>query len=208
MTKNDRTLQRCGWCGDDELYKAYHDEEWGMPLFNDETLFEFVLLEGVQAGLSWITVLKRRENYRKVYDQFNAEKIARYTPKKIERLLQDSQIIRNRLKVESAVKNAKAYLAMREQGITLSDFLWGFVGGEPIVNKWKKANQVPATTPESERMSKELKRKGFNFVGPTITYALMQSAGMVNDHLVSCFRYKECNNYKTTPGARSSKTTN
>ena len=200
-TKNDSILQRCGWCGEDELYQAYHDEEWGMPLFNDETLFEFVLLEGVQAGLSWITVLKRRENYRKVYDQFNAEKIARYTPKKIEKLLQDPQIIRNRLKVQSAVKNAKAYLTMKEQGITLSDFLWDFVDGEPIVNKWKNSNQVPATTPESERMSKELKRKGFNFVGPTITYALMQSAGMVNDHLVSCFRHQECNNYKTTPGA-------
>ncbi len=202
MTTNDPTLRRCEWCGEDELYQHYHDNEWGMPLFNDEILFEFILLEGVQAGLSWITVLKRRENYRKVYDQFNAEKIARYTPKKIEKLLQNPQIIRNRLKVQSAVKNAKAYLALKDQGITLSDFLWSFVDGEPIVNKWTKSNQVPATTPESERMSKELKRKGFNFVGPTITYALMQSAGMVNDHLVSCFRHDECNNYKNLSSAK------
>jgi DNA-3-methyladenine glycosylase I len=184
--------KRCTWCKGDELYEAYHDTEWGLPEHNNDKLFEFVLLEGVQAGLSWITVLRRRENYRKVYDQFNAEKIARYTPKKIEKLLQNPEIIRNRLKVESAVKNARAYLDLRESGTDLDSFLWQFVDGEPIVNKWKSNDQVPAITKESELMSKELKRKGFNFVGPTITYALMQAAGLVNDHLTTCFRHKEC----------------
>ncbi|MGI1679232.1 MAG: DNA-3-methyladenine glycosylase I [Cellvibrionaceae bacterium] len=187
-TKN----KRCSWCHGDELYENYHDTEWGIPLYDDKKLFEFLLLEGAQAGLSWITVLKKREGYRKAYDDFNPEKIARYSEKKIEKLLQNPNIIRNRLKVHSAVKNAQAYLKIRESGMTFSDFLWGFVDGKPIQNKWKTMKQVPASTPLSDTLSKELKKRGFNFVGSTICYAHMQATGMVNDHMITCPEYEPC----------------
>ena len=184
--------KRCSWCGEDPLYQRYHDEEWGVPCFDDEILFEFLLLQGAQAGLSWITVLRKRENYRTALSGFCAEKIARYTPAKIEKLLQNPGLIRNRLKMESSVRNAKAYLKIQLQHGTFSDYIWQFVDGSPIQNRWKKMSQVPASTKESDAMSKALKKAGFNFVGSTICYAYMQSMGMVNDHLVDCFRHQEC----------------
>ncbi|WP_444883106.1 DNA-3-methyladenine glycosylase I [Microbulbifer sp. PSTR4-B] len=184
--------KRCGWCLSTPLYQSYHDEEWGRPVTDEATLFEFLLLEGAQAGLSWITVLNKRDNYRRLFDNFNAEKIARYTPRKIEKLLQDPGIIRNRLKVESAVKNARATLALREKGQTLSDFLWQFTDGKVIVNKPRSLKQVPASTAESDVMSKALKKAGFSFVGSTIMYAHMQATGMVNDHLHTCPARQRC----------------
>ncbi|WP_444910766.1 DNA-3-methyladenine glycosylase I [Microbulbifer sp. TRSA005] len=184
--------KRCGWCLSTPLYQSYHDEEWGRPVTDEATLFEFLLLEGAQAGLSWITVLNKRDNYRRLFDNFNAEKIARYTPRKIEKLLQDPGIIRNRLKVESAVKNARATLALREKGQTLSDFLWQFTDGKVIVNKPRSLKQVPASTTESDVMSKALKKAGFSFVGSTIMYAHMQATGMVNDHLHTCPARQRC----------------
>ncbi len=184
--------KRCGWCGDDPLYQDYHDREWGVPCYDDDKLFEFLLLEGAQAGLAWITVLRKREGYRQAFDQFNPEKIARYTPRKLEALQANPQIIRNRLKIESAVKNARAYLAVLEKHDSFSDYIWQFVDGQPCQNHFRSLKQVPATTPESDQMSKALKKAGFNFVGSTICYAYMQSMGMVNDHLVSCFRHSEC----------------
>lgn len=187
-----KAITRCGWCGDDPLYVSYHDEEWGVPLYDSLRLFEFLLLEGAQAGLAWITVLRKRENYRKALDGFDPEKIARYTNKDIERLMGDAGIIRNRLKIESAIKNARAYLAIEESGRSFSDYLWQFVDGTPIQNRFERLDQVPATSPESDIMSKTLKKDGFNFVGSTICYAHMQATGMVNDHLVSCHRYKAC----------------
>ncbi|MCX2778702.1 DNA-3-methyladenine glycosylase I [Microbulbifer thermotolerans] len=183
---------RCSWCLSTPLYQKYHDEEWGQPVTDDATMFEFLLLEGAQAGLAWITVLNKRENYRRAFDNFDAEKIARYTPHKIERLLQDPGIIRNRLKVESAVKNARAYLALRDSGTSLCDFLWRFTGGRVRVNRHRRPEQVPATTPEADAMSKALKKAGFSFVGSTIIYAHMQATGMVNDHLVTCPAYQRC----------------
>ncbi len=183
---------RCLWCGTDPLYQQYHDEEWGVPLRDDETLFEFLILEGAQAGLSWITVLRKRENYRAALDNFNAEKIARYTPARIEKLMQNPGIIRNRLKLESTVNNARAYLNIREKHASFADYLWQFVDGQPIQNRWNSIKEVPASTPESDRMSKILKKDGFKFVGSTICYAHMQATGMVNDHTVDCFRHQEC----------------
>jgi len=179
-------IKRCHWCGNDPLYMDYHDNEWGRPEYDNQKLFELLLLEGAQAGLSWITVLRKRENYRKAFDQFNPEKIARYSAEKKARLLANEGIIRNRLKIESAVKNAKAYLAMQKNGEDFSEFLWSFVGGKPLQHKRKTIGQVPASTPESDAMSKALKKKGFNFVGSTICYAFMQAAGMVNDHMANC----------------------
>ncbi|MCW8127737.1 DNA-3-methyladenine glycosylase I [Microbulbifer halophilus] len=184
--------KRCNWCLSTPLYQKYHDREWGRPTTDDPTLFEFLLLEGAQAGLSWITVLNKREHYRKVFDGFDAEKIARYTPKKIERLLGDPGIIRNRLKVNSAVKNARAYLALRDGGTSLSGLLWQFTDGRVIDNRRRNLESVPATTTESDAMSRALKKAGFNFVGSTIMYAFMQASGMVNDHLVRCPAYREC----------------
>lgn len=181
---------RCSWCGTDPLYTAYHDEEWGVPLYDNQKLFEFLILEGAQAGLSWITVLRKRENYRAAFDNFDPVKIARYTEAKKAKLLLNEGIIRNRLKIESVVKNAKAYLAMQKDGEDFSEFLWSFVGGKPQNNKRSHLNQVPASTPESDAMSKALKKKGFNFVGSTICYAFMQATGMVNDHMVDCYYYK------------------
>jgi DNA-3-methyladenine glycosylase I len=181
---------RCTWCGTDPLYTAYHDEEWGVPLYDNQKLFEFLILEGAQAGLSWITVLRKRENYRVAFDNFDPEKIARYTDAKKAKLLLNEGIIRNRLKIESTVKNAKAYLEMQKNGEDFSEFVWSFVGGKPQKNKRSSMSQVPASTPESDAMSKALKKKGFNFVGSTICYAFMQATGMVNDHMVDCHYYK------------------
>ena len=182
--------QRCWWCGDDELYVRYHDEEWGVPVHDERDLFEFLCLEGAQAGLSWITILRKRDNYRRAFDNFDAHRIARFGDKKIQALLQDPGIVRNRLKVEGARKNARAFLELVEGGHgSFADFLWGFVGGRPIRNRWKALGQLPAETEESRAMSRELKRRGFTFVGPTICYAFMQATGMVNDHTADCFRW-------------------
>ncbi len=183
---------RCAWCGTDSLYQDYHDNEWGVPLRDEQKLFEFLILEGAQAGLSWITVLRKRENYRAAFDSFNPEKIARYTDTKKAKLLQNEGIIRNRLKIESAIKNAKAFLAMKERGEDFSQFLWGFVDGKPRQHAWPSLNSAPTSTAESDAMSKALKQRGFNFVGSTICYAFMQATGMVNDHTVDCYRHKEC----------------
>ncbi len=182
---------RCWWCGDDELYQSYHDEEWGVPVHDDRLLFEFLCLEGAQAGLSWITILRKRDNYRRAFDNFDAHRIARYDDDKIAALLQDPGIVRNRLKVNGFVKNARAYLALLEQGTTLDHYLWDFVDGEPLQNGWKQMSQVPANTEISDAMSKDLKQRGFTFVGSTICYAFMQAAGLVNDHTVDCFRHQQ-----------------
>ncbi len=184
-------LQRCWWCGDDELYRQYHDLEWGVPVHDERELFEFLCLEGAQAGLSWITILRKREHYRLVFDNFDADKIARYTDDKIAALLQDPGIVRNRLKVNGFVKNARACLELRDQGITLNDYLWSFVDGQPLQNERKSMGDVPATTPISDAMAKDLKKRGFTFVGSTICYAFMQAAGLVNDHLAGCFRHQQ-----------------
>lgn len=184
-------MNRCVWPGNDPLYIAYHDTEWGVPLHDDRRLFEFLVLEGAQAGLSWITILRKRENYRKAFDQFDAEKIARYTPKKIEKLLQNPGIVRNRLKVAAAVTNARAFLDVQEEFGSFDAYSWRFVDGKPIQNRWKTIKQLPAKTPESDAFSKDLKKRGFKFVGSTIIYAHMQACGMVNDHTVDCFRHKE-----------------
>lgn len=178
---------RCGWVSDDPLYIEYHDNEWGVPTYDDRELFEMLCLEGAQAGLSWITVLKKREHYRKVFDHFNAEKIALYDEAKREALLSDAGIIRNKLKVNAFIVNAQNYLRIQEQQ-SFSDYLWQFVGGEPIVNNWKSLKEVPVTTPESDAMSKQLKKDGFKFVGSTICYAFMQATGMVDDHTMDCFK--------------------
>ena len=184
---------RCEWAGSDPLYIQYHDQEWGVPVHDDCTLFEFLVLEGAQAGLSWITILRRRENYRQAFDNFDPQKVARYNPAKIKRLLQDPGIIRNKLKVNSAVQNAQAFLRIQEEFGSFNQYIWEFVDHRPIINTWTQMNQIPASTPLSETISKDLKQRGFNFVGPTIVYAHMQAIGMVNDHVVSCFRYKQIN---------------
>lgn len=184
-------MKRCEWCGSDPLYMQYHDQEWGVPCHDNTHLFEMLILEGAQAGLSWITILKKREHYRKVFDQFDIDKIARYTPRKINALLNDPGIVRNRLKVESTVTNARACLALLEQEESLSSYLWQFVEGTPIQNKWKSLKDVPASTLQSDQMSKALKQKGFRFTGSTICYAFMQAVGMVNDHVTGCYRHSE-----------------
>ncbi len=181
---------RCGWCLNDPLYVKYHDEEWGVPVYDDRTLFEFLILEGAQAGLSWLTILKRRSGYRKAFDNFNAEKVARYNAKKIQTLLTDEGIIRNRLKVHSAVSNAKAFLKIQEEFGSFSKYQWQFVGGKPLQNKLKSLKEIQPTSKESDAYSKDLKQRGFNFVGSTIIYAHMQAVGMVNDHITSCFRHQ------------------
>lgn len=191
VKKTMADLPRCKWPGVDPLYLEYHDHEWGVPLRDSRGLFEMLQLEGAQAGLSWITILRKRENYRRAFDGFDPVKIARYTPAKIEKLMTNEGIVRNRLKVEGVVTSAKAYLAMEKEGEDFSDFLWGFVGGEPMLNHLRPDGPFPAETEISRKMSKELKRRGFKFVGPTIVYAFMQAVGMVNDHLVSCYRHPE-----------------
>jgi DNA-3-methyladenine glycosylase I len=182
---------RCSWCGDDPLYVAYHDEEWGVPVYDDRMLFEFLILEGAQAGLSWSTILKKREGYRLAFDDFDAEKVARYDGIKISALLTDPGIVRNQLKIGSAVTNAQAFLKIQDEWGSFSDYLWSFVDGRPIQNAWRSLAEIPAKTPLAEALSKDLKKRGFRFVGPTIIYAHMQATGIVNDHLVDCFRYPE-----------------
>jgi len=184
-------MKRCDW-PKNELAIKYHDEEWGVPLHDDPKLFEFIILEGAQAGLSWDTILRKRENYRKAFDGFDVAKVARYTDKKIERLLQDEGIIRNRLKVAAAVNNAKAFITVQKEFGSFDKYIWSFVDEKPIVNRWKESVQIPATSDVSDTISKDMRARGFKFVGSTIIYAHMQATGMVNDHLVSCFRYKQC----------------
>ncbi|NQU38362.1 MAG: DNA-3-methyladenine glycosylase I [Lentisphaerae bacterium] len=183
--------RRCEWCGGDPLYMAYHDDDWGVPLHDDRRLFEMLILEGAQAGLSWLTILKKRDNYRRAFDHFDIEKIARYGENETARLLADAGIVRNRLKIASAIRNARAVLTAVEAFGSLDRFLWRYVDGEPIQNRFKKMSELPASTEASDRMSKDLKQCGFNFVGSTICYAFMQSVGMVNDHVIDCYRYKE-----------------
>lgn len=180
--------QRCGWAGDDPTYVAYHDSEWGVPVRDDRTLFEFLVLEGAQAGLSWITILRKRDAYRKAFSGFDPEKVARFNAKKVEALMQNAGIVRNRLKLESAIKNARAFLAIQEEHGSFSDYQWAFVEGRPLQNSYPSLKQIPARTPVSDALSKDLKKRGFSFVGSTIIYAHMQAVGMVNDHVDTCFR--------------------
>lgn len=182
---------RCPWPGVDPLYRKYHDEEWGVPLHDDLKLFEFLVLEGMQAGLSWSTVLRKRENFRRLFAGFDPERVALFDSRRIELLLQDPSIIRNRRKVEGAVTNARAFLKVSEEFGSFDEYIWRFVDGRPLINRWESLSQLPATSPESILLSKDLVARGFKFVGPTICYAHMQATGMVNDHLVSCYRYRE-----------------
>lgn len=192
MNKMTKDIIRCSWPSDDPLYQSYHDEEWGVPIYDSRQLFEKLILDGFQAGLSWITILKRRETFIIAFDGFDPEKISLYGDKDIERLMQDNGIIRNRLKVLSTIKNAKAYLEIEaEQEGAFSKYLWDFVDGKPLQNKWKTGKEVPGTSPQSDAMSKSLKKKGFGFCGSTICYAFMQAVGMVNDHTLNCFRHTE-----------------
>ena len=184
-------MTRCEWCGSDPLYIAYHDEEWGVPVHDDRLLFEFLILEGAQAGLSWLTILKKRDNYRKAFHNFDYERIASYTETDVERLLADVGIVRNRLKIQSAIKNARGVLDIREEYGSLDAYLWRYVDGVAIQNAWKTLGEIPANTERSDAMSKDLKRRGFSFVGSTICYAFMQAVGIVNDHTTDCFRYRE-----------------
>ena len=182
---------RCGWAGTDPLYLAYHDREWGVPVHDDRKLFEMLILEGAQAGLSWITVLKKRGNYRKAFDNFEPAKVSQYDTRKIRQLLQNEGIIRNRLKIESTISNARAFLEVQKEFGSFDKYIWQFVGHKPVKNKRRSMKDIPATTPPSDTMSKDLKKRGFRFVGSTICYAFMQAVGMVNDHVVGCFRYNE-----------------
>ena len=190
--------KRCKWVTDFEPYKKYHDEEWGVPAHDDGKLFELLILEGAQAGLSWLTVLKKRENYRRAFDGFDAEKIAAYDSKRVERLMEDKGIIRNRLKIKAAIENARAFLKVREEWGSFDAYLWQFAGGKPKQNSWRTMEEVPSKTAEADAMSKDLARRGFRFVGPTICYAFMQAIGMVNDHTTDCFRYAELSKGKTS----------
>lgn len=182
---------RCPWCRADALYVDYHDREWGVPVHDDQTLFEFLVLEGAQAGLSWLTILRKRATYREVFARFDPERVARFTARTVEKLLGNPGIVRNRLKVESAVKNARAFLKVQAEFGSFSEYQWRFVEGQPIRNRWRSLREIPSRTPLSDRMSHDLKSRGFSFVGSTIVYAHMQAVGMVNDHLVSCFRHGE-----------------
>lgn len=184
-------IARCSWPGNDPLYLAYHDKEWGVPEHDDRALFEKLILDGFQAGLSWITILRKRDNFRAAFDGFAPERIARYDSRKTAALMSDAGIVRNRAKIEAAVLSARAWLALRESGETFDRFLWQFTGGATVHNAWRDWNDIPAATPQSHAMSKELKARGFRFCGPTICYAFMQAVGMVNDHVTTCFRYRE-----------------
>jgi len=187
-----REPERCGWSGlNDPLYREYHDREWGVPVHDDRVIFEFLLLEGAQAGLSWGTILRKRENFRRAFRDFDPSEVATFDGRTLQGLLQDPGIIRNRLKIKAAVQNAKAFLEVQREFGSFDSYIWCFVGGRTKTNRWKRLKEIPAVTPESEAMSKDLVRRGFRFVGPTICYAHMQATGMVNDHLVSCFRYRE-----------------
>lgn len=187
----DQTMKhRCAWCGTDPLYMKYHDEEWGVPSHDDRHLFEMLTLEGAQAGLSWITILRKRENYRKAFDRFDPKKIIQYDAKKIQQLLANEGIVRNRLKIASVITNAEAYFRVKKEFGSFDAYLWQFVGGRPIINKRASIRDIPSSTPESDAMSRDLKKRGFKFIGSTICYAFMQACGMVNDHELSCFRFK------------------
>lgn len=182
---------RCEWCGETAIYKSYHDEEWGTPVKDDRLLFEFLVLEGAQAGLSWLTILNKRENYRKAFDNFDCQRVASYSEADVARLLGDAGIVRNKLKIGAAIKNARGVIDIQEQFGSLSSYLWAYVDGVPIQNNWKRLADIPAHTPLSDALSKDLKKRGFSFVGSTICYAFMQAVGMVNDHTTDCFRYQE-----------------
>jgi DNA-3-methyladenine glycosylase I len=186
-----QTVMRCAWAGSEPMYVAYHDHEWGVPVHDDRTLFEFLVLEGAQAGLSWSTILRKRENYRQAFDGFDPVKVAEYDDEKIAELLNNPGIVRNRLKVNSAVQNARAFLKVQEEFGSFDEYVWQFTGGQPLVNRWKSIMEIPAETAESRMLSKDLIQRGFRFVGPTICYAHMQATGMVNDHTIDCFRYNE-----------------
>ncbi len=191
MTEPKNIKQRCPWTKDEPIMNNYHDTEWGVPLHDDKKLFEFMVLDSFQAGLSWLTVLRKREHFRKAVADFDVNKVAEFDENKIAELLQNKDIIRNRLKIRGTVKNAIAFKKIREEFGSFDDYIWRFTGGEPIINRWERLEEIPASSKESDSMSKDLKKRGFTFVGTTICYAFMQAAGMVNDHLVSCFRYKE-----------------
>jgi DNA-3-methyladenine glycosylase I len=193
-------VRRCAWVGSEPLYQAYHDQEWGVPVHDDRLLFEFLVLEGAQAGLSWLTILRKREGYRRAFAGFDPTAVAAFGANDVERLLADPGIVRNRLKVESAISNARAFLRVREEFGSFDAHVWGFVAGETIQNEWKLMSEIPVKTPEAELMSADLKKRGFRFVGPTICYAHMQATGMVNDHTVDCFRYREIRSGRGTPG--------
>ena len=186
-----KEIKRCDWTSTNPLMIKYHDEEWGVPLHNDRKLFEFIILDAFQAGLSWNTIINKRKNFRKAFDNFDPVKISKYDAKKINELLNDAGIIRNKMKVNATIQNAKAFLLLKKEFGSFDKYIWQFTGGKTIVNKWKTLKELPAKTKESDAMSKDLKERGFNFVGSTICYAFMQAAGMINDHLVTCFRYKE-----------------
>jgi len=182
---------RCSWCGNDPLYVEYHDSEWGVPVYNDDKLFEFLILETFQAGLSWITILRKRENFRKAFDNFNYKEIANYTEEKFDELIQDVGIIRNKLKIKATISNAVSFMEIQKEFGSFSKYIWSFTDGKPIKNNWDDLNNVPATTELSDTISKDLKKRGFKFVGSTVIYAHMQATGMVNDHVKECFRYNE-----------------
>jgi DNA-3-methyladenine glycosylase I len=182
---------RCDWAGNDPVYTKYHDEEWGVPVYDDKKIFEFLVLESAQAGLSWITILKRREGYRRVFKNFDVKKVADFTESDIKSALQDEGIIRNKLKVRAAVRNAKVFLEIQKEFGSFSKYIWSFVGGKPLLNKWQSKSEVPVTTKQSDALSQDLKKRGMSFVGSTIIYAHMQASGMVNDHIHDCFRYKQ-----------------
>ena len=185
-------ISRCGWCGNDPLYIDYHDQEWGVPVRDDPTLFEFLILEGAQAGLSWITILRKRAGYHALFADLDAQQVAAFSDARLEKILTDPQIIRNRLKVYGARKNARAFLEVQSQFGSFAEYIWGFVDGQPIQNRWKSLKEMPATTALSDTLSKDMKKRGFTFVGSTIMYAHMQATGMVNDHTLDCFRHSEC----------------
>jgi DNA-3-methyladenine glycosylase I len=186
----EATPTRCPWCGDNDLYRAYHDEEWGVPVREDAKLFEFVVLEGAQAGLSWITILRKREGYRRAFADFDADRVARFTSRDIEKRIANPAIVRNRAKIEATVANARAFLTLRDELGSFAEYQWKFVGGTTKHNRWRSMKEVPAETPESKAMAKDMKKRGFRFFGPIVAYAHMQATGMVNDHLTSCFRYR------------------
>ena len=184
-------LNRCSWVGSDPLYVAYHDQEWGVPVHDDHLLFEFLILEGMQAGLSWAIILKKRDNFRRAFDGFEPQRVAQYGDEKVAALLADPGIVRNRLKISAAIRNARSFLEIQHKYGSFDTYIWQFVGGKPKVNAWRNLTEIPASTPESDTMSKDLARRGFKFVGSTICYAFMQAVGMVNDHTVDCYRYNE-----------------
>jgi len=188
---NTQPQDRCSWCGEDALYVAYHDQEWGVPLHDDQKLFEFLILEGAQAGLSWLTILKKRDAYRKAYYQFDVEKVARFNSRSIERLMNNPGIVRNRLKIEASIDNARTFLEVQDEFGSFDTYIWQYVDQQARQNRWRRLKDIPVSTNESKQMSADLQQRGFRFVGPTICYAFMQAVGMVNDHLVDCFRHKQ-----------------